>query len=113
MSKRLAQLYTAPYHSWATRVATHRFVKDIPLNSGDEAFSTVSKTQEQLELFQNTPILLGWGLKDFVFDHTFLKVWQNYFPHAESHIYEKSGHYILEDEAEDLIPKIIHFLTAH
>ena len=111
LSKAVAKAYTAPYYSWSTRIATHRFVKDIPLKSGDKAFELVQETQSQLNAFKDRPILLAWGLKDFVFDETFLKVWQKLFPEAESHIYPESGHYILEDEAEDLIPKIVTFLT--
>lgn len=111
LSKAVARAYTAPYHSWSSRIATHRFVKDIPLKSSDEAYAIVQETQAQLKRFEDRPILLAWGLKDFVFDETFLRVWQKRFPQAESHIYPESGHYILEDEAEDLIPKIISFLT--
>ncbi len=110
LSKAVANAYTAPYHSWSTRIATHRFVKDIPLKSSDEAFAVVQETQDKLKLFEHRPMLLGWGLKDFVFDESFLKVWQKRFPQAESHIYPESGHYILEDESTDLIPKIIRFL---
>ena len=105
LSNEVAKAYTAPYHSWSTRIATHRFVKDIPLAEGDPAFSIVTETEERLALFSETPILIGWGLKDFVFDHTFLRVWQTLFPNAECHIYPESGHYILEDESDELIPK--------
>lgn len=111
LDPKVSKVYTAPYRSWSTRIATHRFVKDIPLRSTDEAYQTVSATQAQLSEFSETPILIGWGLKDFVFDHTFLKIWQKRFPHAESYIYPESGHYILEDEAMDLIPRIVTFLS--
>ncbi|MAD60939.1 MAG: alpha/beta hydrolase [Myxococcales bacterium] len=111
LSRAVARAYTAPYHSWSSRIATHRFVKDIPLKSSDQAYAIVQETQAQLKCFEDRPILLAWGLKDFVFDETFLRVWQKRFPQAESHVYPDSGHYILEDEAEDLIPKIISFLS--
>ncbi len=110
LSKQIARAYTAPYHSWATRVATHRFVKDIPLHRRDLAYQVVEETQAKLPTLTDKPMLIGWGLKDFVFDHTFLKIWKSRFPDAESHIYPESGHYILEDEESDLIPKIVNFL---
>lgn len=112
LSPEVSKIYTAPYRSWSTRIATHRFVKDIPLKSSDDAYQTVNETQAKLSHFTKTPTFIGWGLKDFVFDHTFLKVWQHRFPHSEAHIYPESGHYILEDEKTDLIPKIVIFLSA-
>lgn len=111
LKREVRHAYTAPYHSWETRIATHRFVRDIPLKSSDRAYATVSETQEGLSQLKDKPMLLGWGLKDFVFDETFLRVWRARFPDAECHVYPDSGHYILEDERTDLIPKIVSFLS--
>jgi haloalkane dehalogenase len=111
LSGAVRKAYTAPYHSWSTRVATHRFVKDIPLKPTDDAYQVVSETQARLTLLKDKPIFVGWGLKDFVFDETFLRVWLARFPEAEQHIYPEGGHYILEDARDDLIPKIVEFLS--
>jgi haloalkane dehalogenase len=112
MSKELRQAYTSPYNSWANRVATHRFVKDIPLEPGDPAFEMISQTQANLSALTEKPMLIGWGMRDFVFDHTFLSVWRTRFPNAEVHAYEDAGHYILEDKATELTPLITDFLCA-
>lgn len=111
MSSELRSAYTAPYHSWSSRVATYRFVKDIPLHEDDPAFDMISQTQANLSALVEKPVLIGWGLRDFVFDHTFLAVWQKRFPNADVYAYEDAGHYILEDKADELIPHISAFLS--
>lgn len=112
MSKSLRDAYAAPYDSWANRIATHRFVQDIPLRPGDRAYEVVGWVQERLPLLASVPTFLGWGMKDFVFDETFLRVWERFFPDAEVHRFADAGHYVLEDEAEALIPLIKRFLDA-
>ena len=110
LSKEVKKAYTAPYHSWSTRIATHRFVKDIPLKPQDEGYDLISLTQSRLSALEDKPVLIEWGMKDFVFDKPFLSVWKNRLPQAEVHQHEQGGHYILEDEKDVLIPRIRSFL---
>lgn len=105
--------YLAPYDSWAHRIAIHRFVQDIPLKPGDRAHDAITFMQERLDLFSDTPMMIGWGLKDFVFDRHFLAEWERRFPQAEVHRFERAGHYILEDESDALIPLVRTFIDAH
>ena len=105
--------YLFPYDSWANRIAVHRFVQDIPLRPGDRSYDLITFIQERLYLFAETPMLIGWGLRDFVFDRHFLAEWVRRFPAAEVHRFPDAGHYVLEDESENLIPLIRTFLAAH
>ncbi|MDZ4686435.1 MAG: alpha/beta fold hydrolase [Planctomycetaceae bacterium] len=111
MPGEVAAAYCAPYDSWAHRIAVHRFVQDIPLKAGDRALSTVVQTEGRLQALTDKPMFIGWGDRDFVFDHHFLAEWQRRFPHAELHRYPDCGHYILEDAADELIPVIREFLV--
>ncbi|MHC5544294.1 alpha/beta fold hydrolase, partial [Singulisphaera rosea] len=113
MPAEVRSAYLAPYDSWANRIAIHRFVQDIPLKPGDRNFDLVTDVQNRLANLADVPMFIGWGLKDFVFDRHFLDEWTRRFPNAEVHRYPKAGHYILEDEREELIPLIGSFLTAH
>lgn len=113
MQRDVGRAYCAPYNSWATRIAVHRFVQDIPLRPGDRGFDLVSQVEEGLDKLQNVPMLIGWGDRDFVFDEHFLKEWVRRFPHAELHRYADCGHYILEDASEELIPLIRGFIDSH
>lgn len=103
--------YTAPYDSWANRIATLRFVQDVPLNPSDVSYGIVENVQQNLTRFSKVPMLICWGLKDFVFDRHFLERWEGHFPHAEVHRFEDCGHYILEDGKDEVIPLVQGFLA--
>ncbi len=110
MPKALRDAYAAPYDSWANRIATLRFVEDIPLAPGDKAYPLVEGTQAKLGALAGLPMLVCWGMKDFVFDRHFLKEWKRRFPSAEVHAFPDCGHYILEDAKEEVIPLIKDFI---
>jgi len=111
LSKEVRDAYCAPYSSWADRVATLRFVQDIPLRPNDRGFEIVSETHRGLTVFRDRPVLVCWGDKDFVFDHHFLEEWQRIFPEAEIHRFPDCGHYILEDASEEIIPLMKRFIS--
>jgi len=111
LSNEVRDAYCAPYDSWADRIATLRFVQDIPLGPGDPGYDIVSDTAERLEVFRDRPVLVCWGDKDFVFDHHFLAEWQRILPEADVHRFADCGHYILEDASEEIIPLIRRFLA--
>ena len=113
MSHDLRSAYTAPYDTPAHRIATLRFVQDIPLRPGDPGFDLIQATADGLSQFGDTPMLIAWGLKDFVFDHHFLAEWVRRFPAAEVHRFDDCGHYILEDARDEVIPLVESFLQRH
>ncbi|MBT0654744.1 alpha/beta fold hydrolase [Geomobilimonas luticola] len=106
----LRRAYRSPYDSWQNRIATLRFVQDIPLSPGDRNYELVSSVARGLEQFTSRPMLICWGEKDFVFDRHFLAEWQRRFPGAEVHSFADCGHYILEDAGEEIVPLIAAFL---
>jgi len=110
VSKEVRKAYKLPYDSPANRIATARFVQDIPLSKKDPGFDILLRTAEQLYLLEDKPCFIAWGEKDFVFDNTFLKRWLEYFPDAELHRYPDCGHYILEDGGPALIDTIREFI---
>ena len=110
MSPELRALYQLPYNSWQNRIATLRFVQDIPLSPGDRGYDLVSAVSDGIGQFSQLPMLICWGEQDFVFDRHFLAEWQQRFPAAELHSYPDCGHYILEDAKEEIVPLISRFL---
>jgi pimeloyl-ACP methyl ester carboxylesterase len=112
LSKEVRDGYCAPYDSWADRIATLRFVQDVPLRPGERGYDIVSDTAGRLDELSDRPVLVCWGDKDFVFDHHFLEEWLRIYPEAEVHRFPDCGHYILEDASEEIIPLIRHFLTS-
>lgn len=105
--------YLAPYDSWANRIATLRFVQDIPLAPGDRAWPLVEEAGKRLHDFSDRPSLIGWGLRDFVFDKYFLDGFTSALLNADVHSFEDAGHYVLEDKHAALVPAIRAFLDAH
>lgn len=105
--------YLAPYDSWRNRIATLRFVQDIPLSPADPAWALVEAAGKGLHDFADHPAFIGWGLQDFVFDAHFLDEFRRALPDAKVHAYADAGHYVLEDKHEMLVPAIRAFLDAH
>ena len=105
--------YLAPYDSWANRIATSRFVQDIPLGEGDAAWPLVQAMGRKLPEYADRPAFIGWGLRDFVFDRRFLKGFTDALPQAQVQAFEDAGHYVLEDKAQVLVPAIRDFLDSH
>ena len=112
MSPDISRAYRAPYDSWNNRIATLRFVQDIPLGPKDAGFKLVEDVAANLHRFNATPTMIVWGGKDFVFDETFLRQWRKFLPQAEVHVMADAGHYVLEDAAEEVIPLISNFIRA-
>lgn len=105
--------YTGPYDSWDHRIATLRFVQDIPLGPDDPGYRVVQQTESCLPKFAGNPCLLAWGMKDFVFDRHFLKKWKQLFPHATTLEYPDCGHYIFEDGGPELTRIISDFMDKY
>jgi len=111
MPPEVRRAYVAPYDSWDHRIATVRFVQDIPLAPGDKAWSLVEEGGRRLHEFADRPALIAWGMQDFVFDRHFLQGFRERLPRAEVHEFPDAGHYVLEDEAERIVPLVREFLA--
>jgi haloalkane dehalogenase len=113
MRKELRDAYCAPYDTWENRIATLRFVQDIPLSAADKAYDIVAGVEQRLDQFRKVPTLICWGDRDFVFDDPFLAEWQRHLPQADVHRFPDCGHYVLEDGAEEIIPLVEAFLARN
>lgn len=105
--------YLAPYDSWGNRLGVYRFVKSIPLGPDDEGYDVVLSTERALAGFRDRPMLVCWGMQDFVFDGTFLAEWERRFPDAEVHRFDDAGHLVLEDARDEILPLVRDFLGRH
>jgi haloalkane dehalogenase len=103
----------APYNSWKNRIATLKFVQDIPVSEKDPSYSLVKYVDENLYKLSHIPMLICWGQHDFVFDTEYLSEWQLRFPKAEVHAFADAGHYVLEDASDRIIPLVKNFLKKH
>lgn len=113
MSPQVRRAYCAPYGSWADRIATLRFVQDIPLVPSDPSYPVVQQVEEGLGRFADRPMLVCWGERDFVFDGAFLAEWVRRFPKAEVRRFPEAGHYLFEDAGPEILAAVRRFLAAN
>jgi len=106
-----AAAYRAPYGTWKERIAVHRFVQDIPLRPADPAYAVIEEIAAGLPRLRDKPMLIAWGLRDFVFDAAFLREWEQRFPSAEVHRFPEAGHLVLEDAREPILAALKPFLA--
>ncbi|MEC8276483.1 MAG: alpha/beta fold hydrolase [Myxococcota bacterium] len=95
-----------PYDSWQNRIATLRFVEDIPLQESHPSYSVLCEVEKGLERFSSHPMIIFWGDDDFCFTPNFRQEWMARFPNAEVHAWTDVGHYVMED-APDRVLEIL------
>jgi pimeloyl-ACP methyl ester carboxylesterase len=103
----------APYNSWINRIATLKFVQDIPVEKKDPSYCLAKYVGDNLYRLKHIPMLILWGEHDVVFDLDFLFEWQRRFPDAKVETFKDAGHYVLEDAADRIIPMVRNFLTVY
>ena len=103
----------APYNSPANRIATLKFVQDIPLVETDRSYHLLREVQSGLARLAQIPKLLCWGERDFVFDKSYFEEWKRLFPEAETKLFSGAGHYILEDDPQGVLESISEFLDKN
>ena len=113
LSRDVRDAYLAPYDSWGNRAAVLRFVQDIPLAPEDPGYDLISGVAAGLEKFQQTPAMICWGEKDFVFDNDYLREWEKRMPNAAVHRFPDCGHYVLEDATEEILSLVRSFFEEH
>lgn len=103
--------YWFPYDSWANRIATHRFVVDIPSKPGHPSYATLLELEQNLHRLSHLPCQLFWGEKDWVFTPHFIPRFLETFPDHEVHRFSDIGHLVVEEAGARLIPRMRDFLS--
>jgi haloalkane dehalogenase len=107
----VARGLVGPYRNGpASRLATLRFVQDIPLSPQDPAWSVLADTEAALDKLAAKPVLIHWGGKDFVFDDRVLDLWREKLPGKPIRYHADAGHYVLEDAHEEIVPAVRRWL---
>ncbi len=104
--------YLAPYNNYRNRIATLRFVEDIPMAPSHPSYKTLLNIENRLTLLKNKPMLVIWGAQDFCFTLEFMKKWKSLFPACDVRTIPNAGHYVLEDAHELIITWVKKFLNG-
>ncbi len=110
LSKTAKEGYLLPYNNYENRIATARFVKDIPMNDSHPSWNTLKEIENKLSALE-CPKLILWGEKDFCFNMNFYNRWVDIFPKASKKVFKDAGHYVLEDAKEEINKDIFKFLS--
>lgn len=100
--------YLYPYDGPRNRKAISDFVQDIPMKKDHPTFEVLKNIEERLPLLK-CPKLILWGGADFCFNDLFFERWREIYPEAEVTYFPKAGHYVLEDESENVINRVQNF----
>jgi len=105
------QGFLLPYDSWEHRIATYRFVADIPLDESHPSYATLTEVEKNLQRLAHLPSLLLWGEKDWVFTTHFMARFQEFFPEAQARSYPDCGHLLIEEKPGRVIGEIEAFFS--
>ncbi len=100
----------APYDNWQNRIATYKFVKDIPLSPSHRTWQVLENIEAGLESVKDFPIQLIWGMQDWCFRPECLDRLHAHWPRADVTRFDDGGHYIVEDKIAQIIPTVRLFL---
>lgn len=109
MEPNIKKGFILPYDNYESRIATAKFVRDIPMNIEHPTYKTLNSIEGKLSSL-NKPVLILWGAKDFCFTLNFQKKWLDFFPKAKVKIYADAGHYLTEDKPIEVQTEIETFL---
>ncbi len=110
LSSTIKKGFLLPYSNFKTRIATAKFVDDIPLSDKHPTYKTLQKIEDNLHNVK-APFLILWGEKDFCFTMSFQKTWLKFFPHAKAITYHDAGHYLIEDKKNEVTLEIERFIN--
>ena len=105
----LMRAYRTPFPDWNSRVGILAFPRDIVVGDEHSSAPVMREIAERLPSLK-VPVLLIWAMKDPAFPRAMIPLWQKIYPHAETHMLETAGHYLQEDEPEQIVGLIREFL---
>ncbi len=113
LDRPVSRALTAPYRKGPeSRLATLRFVEDIPLKESDPSWPVLARTEQKLDRLADKPVCFIWGGKDPVFNDGVLDHWRKIWPQAKVEYLDQAGHYVLEDAPERVVTEARAFLRA-
>ncbi|QSH41273.1 alpha/beta fold hydrolase [Lentisphaerota bacterium ZTH] len=110
MPPEIKKAYKLPYQSFDDRIALLRFVQDIPLDPEHISYEVLLEIEHGLWMFREMPVCIIWGMRDWLYSRRYLMRWKLYYPQAEVLELDNAGQYLLEDEGQEAIKFIRHFI---
>lgn len=106
----IRRAFVFPYDNWANRIATHRFVVDIPTGQGTASDRALAEIEGRLPLLREKDVRILWGAHDFCFNRHYFERWTKLLPNAQADYLAGAGHYLIEDETSIVVQSIVSHL---
>lgn len=98
--------YTNPFPSAADRTAPLVLARE--LIGSTEWYESLWQQRSQIT---QKPALVMWGLQDPAFDESYLERWERELSNAIFHRFPNTGHFVPDEAADHVTPRITEFLT--
>ena len=104
--------YLLPYNNYNNRIATSRFVQDIPLEKNHPTYKTIKRIEHNLSKVTCPKLILGGG-KDFCFNNHFYNRWREIYPTAKLITLKKLVTLSLKTKKKRFFAKLSAFINSH
>lgn len=112
LTDEVMRAYRAPFPDYHSRIPTMA-IQDVPFEKDHPSRPTMEGIEAKLKSL-NVPVLLCWGENDELFppERTF-ELWKQYYPHAETALAPRAGHFLQEDAPDEVVENILKFMGKH
>lgn len=101
----------APYNSWDNRHAIYEFVRDIPASERHPTWQHLVELEDALPSFNELPIKLIWGMRDWCFQPSCLERFAEHWPSADISRLNDVGHWVTEEARDEVQQLVSDFLS--
>ncbi len=104
------QGYRLPYRTYEDRAGILGFVRDVPLGPEDASYEALLEVEHGLWRFRDHPVTIMWGMRDKLYNHSYLKCWTEHYPAASVLELSDAGHYLQEDDPDAVLAHLRTFM---
>jgi len=95
-------MYLAPFRRFDQRIPTHIAPRQLVSTR-----SFLSRIQQNLAVLADKPVLIVWGLRDFAFQEPERLRFERVFPRHRTVLLVRAGHFIQEDQPDEISAAIM------
>lgn len=112
LTDEVMRAYRAPFPDYHSRIATMA-IQDVPFEEDHPSRPTMKSIEARLKGL-NVAVLLCWGEDDELLPSArMFEIWKQFYPHAETALVPRAGHFLQEDAPDDVVDNILKFMAKY